>query len=118
MFCPDYSVLPGTKTNLTFVGEVPQGTVVNTNIGTGYYSLISHVVPQSIALDASGVNFPAHEDDFVFLWGQGAQSYGDQIFYIGGAWTSPVVPDVGGAFFLGSDGPLGARTWTRTFTVN
>ncbi len=131
---PDLSIQPGegffvhcetiaaaTKVPLTFVGEVPQGVaLVNTNIANCAlgYSLISSIVPQAIALDAPGVGFVAHEDDYVLSWNQGGQTYTDPIYYIGGAWTDVVIPPVGGAIFLHQEPYVGVRTWTRSFSVN
>lgn len=113
-----YCEAPGL-TSITFVGEVPQGNLTNyTSTATLGYSLLSHIVPQSIALDAAGVNFPAQEDDFVLFWLPNEQTYSDPIFYIGGAWTSPVVPAVGEGFFVHNEPGNGGNAWIRTFSVN
>jgi hypothetical protein len=110
-----YSTAPGT-TNLTFVGEVPQGNLTN-HISVGF-SLISHIVPQSISLAAVGVNFPVLDDDQVLMWVPGAQNFGDALQYYGvglGWLPNEPVPAVGEGFFYYSGA---ARNWTRTFSVN
>jgi hypothetical protein len=104
----------GGNTNITFVGEVPQGSL--TNRVANNYSLISQIVPQSINLDAAGVNFPAQEDDYILFWKAIGQTFSDPVFYIGGAWTDNTAAPVGDGFFYFTT--AGARNWTRTFSVN
>jgi hypothetical protein len=105
---------PGGPTNITFVGEVPQGNV--TNHLSANYTLISHIVPQSISLDAAGVNFPASEDDYVLFWIPATQRFSDPDNFSFGAWDYPPTPAVGEGFFYFTQ--AGARNWTRTFSVN
>jgi hypothetical protein len=101
-------------TNITFVGEVPQGNL--TNRISANYSLISHIVPQSIGLSAAGVSFPPAEDDFILFWLPALQTYSDPYNYIGGAWDPEPIPAVGEAFFYNTT--AGARNWVRGFSVN
>jgi len=108
-----YSATPG-NTNVTFVGEVPQGNL--TNHVSANYSLISHIVPQSIGLDAAGVNFPAAEDDYVLFWKPVSQGFADPNNFFFGAWDVVPTPAVGEAFFYFTS--AGARNWARSFSVN
>ncbi len=110
---------PGSSVTVTFVGEVPQGSLTN-GIAGGAYTLLANVVPQAIALDAPEVNFPALDGDSVLLWNPAAQTFSDvSPLYIDGlGWLpSAPLPAVGEGFFLSS--ALGApRSWVRTFSVN
>jgi hypothetical protein len=111
-----YSTAPG-NTNLTFVGEVPQGNLTN-NLSANY-SLMSHVVPQAISLAAGGVNFPVGDDESVLMWNAGAQGFADPLQYYGselGWLPNEPVPAVGEGFFYFNTGA--PRQWTRTFSVN
>lgn len=116
------STAPG-NTNVTFVGEVPQGNLTNSIAGN--YSLISHIVPQSISLAAAGVGFPAQEEDYVLFWNPVAQSYAPDVptYYgdpnLGGFGWLPFdpTPTVAEGFFYHT-GAGAARNWNRTFSVN
>jgi hypothetical protein len=102
--------------NVTFVGEVPQGNL--TNRVSGNFSLISHIVPQSISLGDPGVSFPAVDGDYILFWDPGIQNFKPQTqFFEGFGWfpTDPI-PAVGEGFFYNTAGA--ARNWARTFSVN
>ncbi len=119
--------------NVTFVGDVPQGTLHNTMPGDFNLSIRSSQVPQEAALGhiadttgaAVGLEFPAATGDTVFLWDVGTQNYAEAWQYLDGlGWLqgSNVVPDgpvipVGSAFFVQKTG-TGTQDWTRTFSVN
>jgi hypothetical protein len=110
-----YSTAPG-NTNLTFVGEVPQGGLTN-HLSVGF-SLVSHIVPQSISLADAGVNFPVQVDDSVLFWNPNTQGFADALQYYGselGWLPNEPVPAVGEGFFYYT---AAARNWTRTFSVN
>jgi hypothetical protein len=109
---------PSGAATVTFVGEVPQGNLTN-QIAGGTYTLLAHIVPQSIALDAVGVDFPAQDGDSVLMWDSINQTFTDPFSYIDGlGWLpSAPTPAVGEGFFLSSVGGV-PRTWTRTFSVN
>lgn len=104
---------PGaTPLTVTFVGEVPQGTLT-TSYGAGF-SLLSSQVPQAGQLQAV-LGFTPKENDIVFKWNVAQQRY-DLFTFEFGEW-SPSNPslEVGEGFFLKTDA---AGTWTRNFSVN
>jgi hypothetical protein len=107
-------------TAVTFVGEVKTGTST-VNIPANF-SIISSVIPQTLALDQlpAGANFPAANNDTVYRYKPALKSYeSDQL--LGGAWegdsggSAPTVA-VGEAFWMQNAGA--AKAWTRTFNVN
>jgi len=122
---PDTTLNPGegafinspTATTVTFVGEVPQGNL--TNQISGNYSLLAHVVPQSISLANPSVNFPVLEDDLVLFWDTATQSFATPLQYYGtlGWLPNEPVPAVAEGFFYNT-APSAARSWGRTFSVN
>jgi len=77
--------------------------------------LISHIVPQSIGLDAAAVNFPAQEDDYVLFWKPVGQRYADPLNFFFGAWDTVPTPAVAEGFFYFTST---ARNWSRSFSVN
>jgi uncharacterized protein YkuJ len=103
---------PGPQT-LTFVGEVPQGSLV-TPTPAGF-SIRSSQVPQAGTVTALGlIGQPADQ-----IYKLGPTGY--EIFTfddIDLVW-SPTEPSVavGESFFL-NKAPGGSATWTRTFSVN
>lgn len=104
--------LPSAAT-ITFVGEVPQGTLV-TPTPTGF-SIRSSQVPQAGSVSALG--FQGEAADQIYKLVSGAY----QIFTfddIDLVWlpSEPALA-VGESFFL-SKAPGGSPNWTRTFTVN
>ena len=121
---PDDTITPGqgifinlpSPATLTFVGDVPQGSL--TNAISANYSLISSIVPQSIALDSPSVNFPVQDGDFVLFWNPATQSFFDPVNYLDGVGWLPSAPTpaVGQGFFYNTT--AGARSWTRSFSVN
>ena len=103
---------PSAQT-LTFVGEVPQGTLT-TPTPSGF-SIRSSQVPQQGTVGQLGlVGQPA--DQVYKLVGSGYQIYTfDDLDLV---WTpSEPVINVGESFFL-NKAPGGSTTWTRTFSVN
>lgn len=119
---PDDTLKPGegvfinlpVPTTVTFVGEVPQGSLTN-NLPSNF-GLISSIVPQSIGIAAAGL--PAADGDQVLFWDPTTQRFLDAVIYIDGpGWLpSEPTPAVGQGFFYFNSGT--ARQWTRTFTVN
>jgi len=98
---------------ITFVGEVPQGTL-NNPIPAGL-SIRSSIVPQAGDVNALGLKGAAGDQLFKFVVAK--QSYDVFGFDdIENNWL-PSVPtvDVGEAFFYRSNA---GGTWTRTFSVN
>jgi hypothetical protein len=105
-------------TNLTFVGDVPQGNLTNT-LPVGY-SIRGSQVPQSATLPALG--FPDAADDQVFFWNKVSQGFGDPYTSLGGgSWLDGMgspnapTPAVGEAFFIYK---TVTNNWTRSFSVN
>jgi hypothetical protein len=96
---------------VTFVGEVPQGTLTVPLVAG--FQLVSSKVPQSGALDAT-LGYPAAEGDVVYFFDCATQGYKIHT-YEGGAFDSVPVPAVGQGFFALKAAPA---TWTRTFSVN
>ena len=119
---PDAPLPPGqgaflfmpSAATVTFVGDVPQGNL--TNSIPSNFSLISHIVPQSIGVEAAGL--PSQDGDQILFWNQPAQQFADANVYFGGfGWVpSDPAPQVGEAFFYFNTSTL--RQWGRTFTVN
>ena len=99
---------------ITFVGEVPQGTL-NTTVPLGL-SIRSSQVPQAGAL-TSVLGYPAADGDRVFQFDNTTGNYKVNTF-LGflNSWD-PQEPNlaVGESFFIQSGV---TKTWTRTFSVN
>jgi hypothetical protein len=98
---------------VTFVGEVPQGTLATT-IPLGF-SLVSSQVPQEGAVDTV-LGYVPNEGDTVFKFLCDGQTYNVKTFELG-EWTDSAAPviKVGEGFFLDAKKQ---GTWTRNFSVN
>jgi hypothetical protein len=103
-----------TDMNITFVGEVPQGTALTVTFPAGF-SLIGSIVPQAGNLEKD-LGYPAKTGDVVYKFN--GVDYGTPFTRRATGWT-------GG----GTDVPMGvaegvwlkaaaAGTWTRSFSVN
>jgi len=120
--------------NLTFVGEVPQGTLNNALPAAGKLAMRSSIVPQAAPIGTTGdtatLQFPAENDDTLYVFDANAQKYKESYSYVDflGGWGSantddpgdgkgPTIP-VAGGFFLQMAPTATATTWTRTFSVN
>jgi len=119
----DLQVLPGggvfVKNNstadavVTFVGEVPQGTLTTSLIAG--LQIVSSQVPQAGTVEALG--YVADGGDQIYQWNLAGQKY-DFFQYDADfkSWDPTLKTlDVGDAFFLSK---TKAGTWTRTFSVN
>jgi hypothetical protein len=109
---------------LTFVGDVPQGSLTNpVTIAANKFSLIASQVPVSAGLSQAIMNFPAADGDTVYFFDGATQGYKDSIGFVQGAgWFDSTgakdpTPAVGEGFFLFS-GASTSRTWTRSFTTS
>jgi len=117
--------------NVTFVGEVPQGTLVNPLPAANKLSMRSSIVPQAARLGDETINstgtlqFASEDGDTVYVFDNATQNYKDASTYIDGfGWLGPdgdpggpLIP-VASGFFI-QKGPTAAKTsWTRTFSVN
>jgi hypothetical protein len=98
---------------VTFVGEVPQGTL--NNAYPAGLSIRSSMVPQQGT--ASELGFVGKDGDQIFQFNPATQGYSQNTFDgLENAWLPPLTPiAVGEAFFLRA---AAAGTWTRTFNVN
>jgi len=118
---------PSHVVNITFVGEVPQGSLVNTLQASPRLSLSASMVPQAGKLDA--LAFPGSVDDVVYLWDvdgtlegtSGAQNWVAQQRYDDGAGGQLWFPDndikVAQGFFVQKSGSSNL-SWSRNFSVN
>jgi hypothetical protein len=104
---------PGaTDVKVTFVGEVPQGTLTTTLVPG--LQIVSSQVPQAGTLTDLG--YTAAQDDKVYQWSTTKQAYDFFQFDTAFGWDPVLkVIDVGDAVFLSK---TAGGTWTRTFNVN
>jgi hypothetical protein len=110
----DNSIIDGSVT-ITFVGEVPQGTL-STTIASNRLSIVASKVPQGGQIDTA-LGFPAADLDLVFTWNKAQWKYNDASTYLGD-WDIPPVVGVAEAFVVVPDATTFERTWTRVFNVN
>lgn len=104
-------VLAPSAVTITFVGEVPQGPLVN-NLPAGL-SIEASQVPQTGTL--TELEYPAAEGDTVYQWLPETQQYRTHIFDFG-EWSPALEPlEVGEAFFLSR---VSEGTWSRDFDIN
>jgi hypothetical protein len=121
--------LAGTAdVNLTFVGEVPTGTLTVPLAAGPYLSLVGSMVPQEnrvgdVATAATTMGFPAADSDTIFSWDGTAQNYVTASYVDGFGWVEadanvagPNIPVGNGFWVLKAAGNL-AVNWVRTFTV-
>lgn len=108
--------------NITFVGEVPQGHLVN-NLEPGPgLTLSSSIVPQQGTLDQLG--FPGEFLDTVFLWDTDGslgslQNYVAQVNFGGpGTWSPDNPIKVAQGFFVQKAPGNTGLQWIRDFSVN
>jgi hypothetical protein len=102
----------GAAATVTFVGDVPQGSLSNP-IPAGF-SIRASQVPQAGTVTVLG--FPAAEGDAIYQYDEtrvGSKYSISQ--YEFGQWSTVPTLKVGEAFFLRTGA---ARAWTRTFSVN
>jgi len=107
---------PGAATTVTFVGEVPQGTLT-TQLVAGL-QIVSSQVPQ--AGNAKSLGLQGADGDQIYIWDTSSQKYQSSTFdALDNDWSPKLETlkqlDVGDAFFLKK---VAAGTWTRTFSVN
>jgi len=126
---PEYTLNPGEGSFIqlggagpftnTYVGEVLQGSLTNATTGPGYFMLSSQV-PQNGDADSLNLTPALSNGDAVYEFNAGSNQY-DIWSRVRGSWADPVGGNtappitVAQSFFL-FDG--GARSWTRTFSVN
>jgi hypothetical protein len=102
--------------NITFVGEVPQGTNLTVNIPKGGFYLLGSIVPQSGKVKTD-LGLPAVANDKVYVFDSTSQAY-NILTYRGAAWTGtggePTINVAQGFFYQAT----AAGNWTRSFSVN
>jgi hypothetical protein len=108
-----------TNMTLTFVGQVPQGSLTNTLFQN--FNLVSSIVPQSDALDdPAGPALVPNTGDEVFLYDpvNGYEIYVSTTsgWAVGAGLPTHPTPAVGQGFFYYTAKPAGL-SWTRTFSV-
>jgi hypothetical protein len=102
--------------NITFVGEVPQGTALTVAFPAGF-SLVGSIVPQAGNLEKD-LGYPAKANDVVYKFnGTGYDTYTRRAT---GSWTgvagqTDVPVAVADGFWLKASA---AGSWTRSFSVN
>jgi hypothetical protein len=103
-----------TATTLTFVGEVPQGSLTNT-LPIGSYAITASQVPQAGTPTALGVPGEAGDTLQVFGAGYTAYTFDDADM----AWTPQPEPTiaVGQSFFYKKSPTATQSSWVRNFTV-
>ena len=101
-------------TTLTFVGEVLQGTLVNT-LPIGQKVMRSSMVPQA-GLVTTDLGLPGEATDNLYTWTGGYTAI--QFDDLDMVWlpSEPTI-DVGQAFFYNKAAGNVSSTWTRNFTV-
>lgn len=105
--------------NITFVGNVVQGALVNTNLPAGVgYGLLAYQAPVSDYV--TNLNFKPTQGDTILTWvngvGYNAYSYNTNKTHPTPAWLSGVPKlGVGTGFWL-KTGTAG-ETWTNSFIV-
>lgn len=123
----DYILNPGegffiepvgpNRLNVIWVGEVPQGTLVNPLPPPNAQALRSSIAPQS-GLIGTTLAFPAEDGDAVELFDSATQTF-NQYQYFFGVWgpSEPVIP-VGTGFFIQKSQSAIASVWTRNLVVS
>jgi hypothetical protein len=100
---------------ITFVGEVPQGTLT-TAVPNGF-SIVSSQVPQSGGI-TTALGFPGKDNDACYKYIPGPGGHFEISSYIDGFGWDPAEPilSVGEAVWILSSGAH--ANWTRVFSVN
>jgi hypothetical protein len=121
-FNPDQTLNPGeaafiklaAATTVTFVGNVPQGSL-SQSIPVGF-SLQSAPIPVSVSLTNSVLAFPGNTSDIAYNFVNATQLYANHTF-VSGKFNPDYAPAVGEGFFYLNKATT-ARTWNVTFSVN
>jgi hypothetical protein len=99
---------------VTFVGEVSQGSLSHSIAGPNKLSIQSSEVPQSGKV-ATDLGFPASDGDTIYQYDNAAGAYVIHTLDLGEWSNGEPVPKVGEAFFVRK---VDNKAWTRTFSVN
>jgi hypothetical protein len=121
---PSMSVLPGeglfifnggAQFTLTFVGDVPIGTV-SQDLFQGF-NLVSSIIPQTGLLQTDLLYPPSAGGDIVYKYNNATGSYLSFAYDPDFGWDPEPTLNVGeGCYVLRSQ--AGTVAWSRTFTVN
>lgn len=98
---------PGPPMMVTFIGEVPQGRLVNP-LPAGR-SLQASIAPVSGML-----NFPAENGDVITTWEAGASSLLEHQYFFG-SWEPPLQISPGESFWLQTET---GRDWVQNFLIS
>jgi hypothetical protein len=110
---------PNADFQITFVGQVPQGTVTNQMVQG--FNLVSSIIPQSGAVDIDLGIQPAALDE-VFLWQDGAYEAVNICVSVTSSATNwsygySSTNFVGSSFFYYAESAT-PNPWIRTFNIN
>jgi len=108
--------LPSAAT-VTFVGNVPQGTLQNT-IAVGF-SMQAYQIPVSVAVTNSIVSLPTPANgDTIYAYSNATGAYTPYSYNPArGGWSKIYTPAVGEGFWYFNNATV-ASTWTVNFSVN
>jgi hypothetical protein len=106
-----------SATTVTFVGNVPQGTLQNT-IAVGF-SMQAYQIPVSVAVTNSIVSLPTPTNgDTIYAYSNTTGAYTPYSYNTArGGWAKIYTPAVGEAFWYFNNATA-ATTWTVNFSVN
>jgi hypothetical protein len=109
------TTIPQSAT-VIFVGEVPQGSQVNSLFPStsGQFSLLNSIYPRADTLDALG--FPKRTGDQILKWNDPSQSWQVVSTYSGTSWDVVPSASVGESFFL-LNSSTDVRSWTENFPL-
>jgi hypothetical protein len=102
-----------TATTLTFVGEVLQGTLVNT-LPINSLSIRSSIVPQQ-GLITTDLKVPGEADDQAYVYNNGYTVFTFDDLDL--AWEPEPTINVGQSFFYRKAATSVSSSWIRSFTV-
>jgi len=108
-------ILLTTNATVTFVGNVPQGSL-SQSIAVGF-SIQSTPIPVSVSLTNSILSLTPNVGDVVYQFLPATQGYATHTYRTGAFHPSDYAPAVGESFFYlnGSTNPI---TWAVNFSVN
>jgi len=113
----------GNTLSITFVGDVPQGHLVNALAAGPQLTLVGSIVPQTANLGdqatLTSLQFPAEDGDTVFTWDVLGQTYVNAGYIEGVGWlpADPTIA-VGTGFFVQKTPNSTKNDWVRDFSVN
>jgi len=103
-----------TATTLTFVGEVPQGSLTNT-LPINLLAIRSSIVPQAGKI-STDLGLPGEANDQMYTYNNGYTAYTFDDVDLAWTPTEPTI-GVGQAFFYKKAANATKSQWVRNFTV-